>query len=1115
MEYFQAKTVTTRFKRPLSDLNKAHKHIILKNGLSALLISDPLVKIAACSMCVKSGSHRDPDELPGLAHFCEHMVFMGTSDYPTPNELVNTVTSVGGNCNAYTTGDKTCFFFEMPISKAEINNELCFNYTLKVFSSMFNLPLFSEAYMDMEINSVHHEHELNLLNDNKILYHGFRLLSNDNHPFSRFATGSKDTLKSSRHVKLKSELEKYFRQNFYAENLGLVLRGPQSLNQLQKLAISNFLNIRKFTSIENKFAKEVPRYGNEEIFNSTNKILFIKQDDVSQLRLFFPMYGVTNSFYESIWCNLLGDESTGSICHFLRDEKQYIQSLYLFTQELSFENRVIVIDAPLTKKGESKLNFIIEAIFVFVNQILETEIETMTSVLREYSRIFKFNAYFSLSETLPMEEVSDLAIELHNIHKNVEDIILGDAFRFSGDAKAFKYATRYVFNINKLNVVLLGSELPVAQSIAYSGLTSLEKDPNYMFSYQIFDLKFQTKHGFPYFSVLRQNDYLNFSHEELDEYIEQSMTNTTVGNVLLSTKMEPRLLDSSNFHEIWFSKTARSSTRIITSFQIFFETMDCTPINTLGMEILVELLAEELTPEFYHSELAMYSWGIYPNYTLAPSLSVFLCGPGHGFMYFIEMFLKKMNTFFTEKIRKVGYKRFKNAKLKLLEKYNDLEDADSMKQATVISILVLEKGIFPLEDRIDALELIDIDKVIELGSQISTDAKKVKVLISGSINEAMVFQICNSVNKITSHLRIYMKRIDFPEPQSIFLRPGRNYTITRKNSNEKDISDVVYHYIQLGLRNDKKARNIASFLSSLLVQNVSFALRTKKQLGYFVLSGLRYNKETFGVYICISSGNFTYEQVMKEIENLLFEWELRLLNSSQEEIASQVDSFLELDEKESDITPSNILYATPPTRCSGNFGQNEEDYIRHQDYWEKIVTKNYRFSGVKGNESVDRAYLKTIPAAEILSYFKRNISIKSKERSTFSVFISSHIGRINRKFEDGKEILEELLAEKGYKLTDIQVTTLIREHNNDISSAIKYLQKCGYRISFKPMKRTSKIMASILSKAAPMDNTKEVQKLQNKCIKRFGNIYNDSNPILPYTEVRSKEEIHCEAIEFY
>ena len=42
-------------------------------------------RMAAAALCINIGSFCDPPDLPGLAHFLEHMVFMGSNKYPEEN----------------------------------------------------------------------------------------------------------------------------------------------------------------------------------------------------------------------------------------------------------------------------------------------------------------------------------------------------------------------------------------------------------------------------------------------------------------------------------------------------------------------------------------------------------------------------------------------------------------------------------------------------------------------------------------------------------------------------------------------------------------------------------------------------------------------------------------------------------------------------------------------------------------------------------------------------------------------------------------------------------------------------------------------------------------------
>lgn len=55
----------------------------------------------------------DPWELPGLAHFCEHMLFLGTDKFPCENEYNKYITSHGGATNAFTAPDHTNYHFDI------------------------------------------------------------------------------------------------------------------------------------------------------------------------------------------------------------------------------------------------------------------------------------------------------------------------------------------------------------------------------------------------------------------------------------------------------------------------------------------------------------------------------------------------------------------------------------------------------------------------------------------------------------------------------------------------------------------------------------------------------------------------------------------------------------------------------------------------------------------------------------------------------------------------------------------------------------------------------------------------------------------------------------------
>ena len=82
--------------------SKQYRYVALDNGLRALLISDAEALQASAALRVNVGSFQDPEGWDGLAHFLEHMLFLGTEKYPAADDYVNYIQAHGGQRNATT-----------------------------------------------------------------------------------------------------------------------------------------------------------------------------------------------------------------------------------------------------------------------------------------------------------------------------------------------------------------------------------------------------------------------------------------------------------------------------------------------------------------------------------------------------------------------------------------------------------------------------------------------------------------------------------------------------------------------------------------------------------------------------------------------------------------------------------------------------------------------------------------------------------------------------------------------------------------------------------------------------------------------------------------------------
>ena len=111
---------------------------------SSFSICDPDSDKSSAALSVNVGSLTDsPDDL-GLAHFCEHLLFMGIEKYPDENDYKDYLSKNGGASNAFTKLDKTVYYFFV--------NNTAFEGALDRFAQFFISSKFSESSVEREIN---------------------------------------------------------------------------------------------------------------------------------------------------------------------------------------------------------------------------------------------------------------------------------------------------------------------------------------------------------------------------------------------------------------------------------------------------------------------------------------------------------------------------------------------------------------------------------------------------------------------------------------------------------------------------------------------------------------------------------------------------------------------------------------------------------------------------------------------------------------------------------------------------------------------------------------------------------------------------------------------------
>ena len=206
----------------------AYRRFVLPNGMKVILLSDPKLNKASASVAVGVGSLADPPERQGMAHYLEHMLFLGTEKYPEVDEFSQYLERNNGYSNAYTASDRTNYHLEV--------RPEAFVGALDRFAQFFIAPRFDPDFSEREVNAVHSEFQKNIENDGWREQELPAVVYREGHPARGFGTGSRETLAGT----TREELLAFHRRYYSADRMTLALAAPAPLDELERWARAHF-----------------------------------------------------------------------------------------------------------------------------------------------------------------------------------------------------------------------------------------------------------------------------------------------------------------------------------------------------------------------------------------------------------------------------------------------------------------------------------------------------------------------------------------------------------------------------------------------------------------------------------------------------------------------------------------------------------------------------------------------------------------------------------------------------------------------------------------------------------------------------------------------------------
>jgi secreted Zn-dependent insulinase-like peptidase len=554
---------------------RSYQTLTLDNGLKVLLVQDLDSKKSAASLTVNAGHFDDPSDRQGMAHFIEHMLFLGTEAYPDPGYFSQFINQAGGHCNAWTGTEHSSYFFDCDHQQLHA--------ALDIFSQFFIAPLFDKLQATSERNTIDAEYKMKTKDDGRRIYQVHKETANPLHPFAKFAVGNHQTLED-RETCISDELRQFFSTHYLAQWMTLAIAGPQSLNELADMARQYFSKVP--SSQNNKPAINVPLYRS----NDLGKLIHITpKKQMQKLIVSFAMPNVHKLYKSkslSFLAHLIGFEGEGSLYSILKAQG-WINALSAGGGVSGSNYKDFNVSFALTEQGIEFYEDIIEMLFEYI-ALIEHKFADLPALYADKQALLEI-AFDNQESSKLVEWVNALSVNMH--HFDEADYLCGDYVMTGFEPQLHKKLCQYL-SAKNMRVVLI-----------HQGVATNKRAQWYNTAYLVEDLPEhwletldKIKHPLPEMKLPSVNPYL-----KAKQVLHTSAPSFSV----------PKKLAFKEGLNFWFKQDTEFK---VTKGHLYIEIDSKVAVNCVKnmalTRLLADLLMDSLAEPFYSAELAGLNYHI-------------------------------------------------------------------------------------------------------------------------------------------------------------------------------------------------------------------------------------------------------------------------------------------------------------------------------------------------------------------------------------------------------------------------------------------------------------------------------------------------------------------------
>ncbi|GAA5943355.1 hypothetical protein JCM3775_005906 [Rhodotorula graminis] len=830
--------------------DRAYRFLTLGNGLRALLISDLKTDKAAAALGVQVGHLSDPNDLPGLAHFCEHMLFLGTEKHPDESEYKTYLSRNSGSSNAYTSLAETVYHFDCsPDGLAG---------GLARHAQFFTAPLFDPSCTEREVNAVDSEFRRNLQLDARRLFQLGKATSSraGGAVYWKFGTGSKQTLwdePRARGVDVRERLLEWYSKQYSANLMSLVVVSNHPLDDLTSLVVAEYSDVPNANLAPTTFPS--PPISATE---AQTEITYRTVKDTPQLRVEFGLPDLREHWAIKpgrFLSHYLGHEGPGSILAELKTHG-WATSLSASSANGAAGFDFFRIGISLTATGLEHYKEVLAVVFAYLDLLKSTPPQEWA--FNEMRRLGEIGWRWK-EQGQPQSTVRNLASQLGETLYPPEKTLVGPWFATQWD-EALMREVMELLRVENCRV-FVGSRDPLpgrdfwAQKEKYYGtehdLLALEIPP---------DARQHTNLALP-----ERNIFIPDKLELVAEKAVEPVMRPTL------VRQTPRSRLYHKRDDLWIIPRGTAYVRLRSPVA------DDGARAAVLTQLVTALVEENLSKYSYDASLAGldYSLG-----TDTSGMLLLVSGYTDKLALLASVVVDKLKAFSIEpKEYDIVYDRlvraYKNAKL---QNPSTLADAEVRR--------FTRERYWTWEERLEALLAVKPADV-EQHAREFTSRLLIDSLVHGNFKAEGALDLLDAVEHKLDAVEVDIAELD--HHRALKLPPG---TVTVSRSpvpSSENVNSAASVYYDVGSANDHDLLARLSLFGHLAKVPVFSTLRTKEQLGYIVSSSPWVSHAYAGFRIMVQSERTAeyLDERIGALETTLGEY---IANMSEEDFALEKES---------------------------------------------------------------------------------------------------------------------------------------------------------------------------------------------------------------------------------